>query len=425
MIKQKRVVITAYNSITPLGRDIDTTWKNLMAKGSNFTRIRETGDPKISSYKGDEYVSYFNMPEDELKRESSPFVKTKSCALALQCIRQTLADANITEDYIGRETERIGTSIGVLSSNLTFLTDNIAKGLTDGFDSINRMTMMNVLNNVIQSVICVKHKIKGPMLCPATACSAGLSAIGEAYNAINLGYADTMIVGGVEETGTLLNFYGPKRLGALASGTNKKICCPFDISRDGIVLGEGTGFLILEEKENAEKRGATPIAEILGFGMTGDGYHMVKPLENGDGGYKAMKMAIDRSGLGLSSILKEGLILNAHATSTKVGDQAEAVALDRLLSASDNVNGKVKVTAFKGNLGHCFSAAGVIETLLGLQCFKNRKVPPINNLTQTDIQTKHLDLMTSEAPCTERYMLKNSFGFGGVNTSLLLKSLFA
>ena len=195
----------------------------------------------------------------------------------------------------------------------------------------------------------------------------------------------------------------------------------FDKDRNGIVLGEGAGFLILETLDSALARQAKILCEIQGFGMSGDGYHLVKPQESGEGNLRAMLMAVDRSGLKPKEIIEEGLFVNAHATSTVVGDKAELIGIEKLINhLSQKQVDKVRAISFKANIGHCFSAAGIIESILGIHSLNTETIPKNLFFDGCEVEQNTVKFSKTQTTFKGRYMLKNSFGFGGVNTSMLI-----
>lgn len=421
-----RVVITGYGCVSPVAKTARETYNSVCQKKSGFRKLADIPNLKNPEhYPLSQYIASVDLSQKEFDTFAHRFVKTRSCAFLQMSLKEALDHAQVSKSFIDANRKAIGVSVGALSSNLTFLTENVLKASESGFDSIHRMTMMNVLNNIHATVLAVELGLQGPSVVPSTACATGLSAIGEAYNLLRLNYADMFIVGATEETLNPTSVWGAKRMGTLnTEDSGAKICAPFDFERKGIILGEGSGIVILETLDSALKRNAKIIAEIIGYGISSDGNHFVKPDEQGEGAFTAMKNALLSSGIDLQSLQSNQIFVNAHATGTNVGDKAEATAIERLVSLlkSYTTFDQMKVTAHKGNFGHCFSAAGIIESIIGLQSLEQSMIPPINNFEKTEIQCPSLNMLGSSANESNlRYMIKNSFGFGGINNSIVFR----
>ena len=423
---KKRVVITGYSLLTPLGENINESFINVEKKKSNFQRFKDLNLKEINEYPEDLYISLIQDEKYNLEKYSHRFINTRSSKFARKSFSDCLKNSKITKNYIKNNPTTIGISFGSLSSNLTFINSTIQKSKNS--KSINRYTMINVLNNAIQNSLAEEYKIKGPMLTPSTACASSLSAIGDAYNLIQLGYNDIFICGGSEEMLNPFLINGVNRIGAMGKDFVKlkkgKICCPFDKNRHGIILGEASGFVTIESKESADRRSVDYFAEIVGYGISCDGYHLIKPDPEGDGGYRSMKMAIERSGL-KKFINDKNLIFNAHATSTKFGDKGEINGLLKLLEFLNfDKNCNIPVNAFKANFGHTFSAAGVLESILGIESLKRNVILPLNGFEESDIEGIDRFLLNKTCLDSEKeFLLKNSFGFGGVNNSILFRKI--
>lgn len=424
-----RVVVTGYGCVTPVGRTVRESFESIMAGQSNFRQVKDI--PFIKSpenYPQDQYMSAIGMSDDELAKHWDNFNPTRSNAFLLMALGEALAHAKLTPELIHQAPERVGVSIGALSSNLGFLADAVAKSAPSRYSNIHRFTMMNVLNNILGTSVSVKLGTKGPMLVPATACATGLSAIGEAFNMIRLGYADQFICGAAEEILNPVAVWGPTRLGTLNKTPNHgKICAPFDKDRNGIILGEAGAVVVIETLENANKRGAAILAEIVDFGMSSDGFHYVKPEPSGEGGLRAMRQAC-QSLLAPSRserVTAGEMVVNAHATGTVVGDKAELQAIGRLAAdLGATASTPLLVTANKGNFGHCFSAAGTVETIMGIEGLIAGTAPPINyfQATEDGQMPPGVDLAAKPTACPDRtHLVKSSFGFGGVNCAILIK----
>ena len=427
LIMKKRVVITGYSALTPLGENLNQTFTNIKNRKSNFQKIKDLNLDEKNEYPQELYISSIDDEKYNLNNFSHRFVNTRSSKFARKTFKDCLESSKLTKKYINKNPTKIGISFGALSSNLSFLHPPTSKKNSNS-PLKNPFTMINTLNNAIQNTLATDYKIKGPMLTPSTACASSLSAIGDAYNLIKLGYADIFLCGGSEEMLNPLLIKSVNKIGAMAKNKDNfernKISCPFDKDRHGIVLGEGSGFITLESKESADRRGVGYFCEIVGYGMSCDGFHLVKPDLYGDGGFRSMQMAVLMSGA--FQFLEEGnLVLNAHATSTKFGDLGEVRGILKLFEFL-GFEGKceVPVNAFKGNLGHTFSAAGVLETILGVESLRKNLVLPLNRFEESDIEgVERFKLNKAFFESEKEFMLKNSFGFGGVNNSILFRKI--
>jgi 3-oxoacyl-[acyl-carrier-protein] synthase II len=274
--------------------------------------------------------------------------------------------------------------------------------------------------NLLSGQVSIRYGFKGPNHSVVTACSTGAHAIGDASRIIRYGDADVMIAGGAEAACCRIGMAGFAAARALSTNFNDQPSSssrPWDQERDGFVMGEGAGVLVLEEREHAIARGANIYAEIKGYGMSGDAHHITAPAENGDGGFRAMRSALSDANINNSEID----YINAHGTSTPLGDMIELKAIGRLLG--DNVS-KVSISSTKSATGHLLGAAGAIEAIFSILSIVNQIVPPTNNLINPDEQSVGFDLVPINAKeRTIRNVLSNSFGFGGTNASLLLGSV--
>jgi len=425
-MKMPRVVVTGYGCVSPVAKTARETYSAVCQKESGFRKLADIPNLKNpDQYPLAQYVASVDLTQKEFDTFAHRFVKTRSCAFLQMSLKEALEHAQVSKSFIDSNRKAIGVSVGALSSNLTFLTENILKAAESGFDSIHRMTMMNVLNNIHATLVAVELGLQGPSVVPSTACATGLSAIGEAYNLLRLNFADMFIVGATEETLNPTSVWGAKRMGTLnTDDSGSKICAPFDFQRKGIILGEGAGIIVLETLDSALKRKANIIAEVMGYGISTDGNHFVKPDEQGEGAFTAMKNALLASGIDLKALQSSQIFVNAHATGTAVGDKAEAVAIERLVSLLQMHSPfeQMQVTAHKGNFGHCFSAAGIIESIIGIQSLQHSVIAPINNFEKTEIESPTLHMLNQPINNTSlRVMIKNSFGFGGINNSIVFR----
>lgn len=420
-----RIVVTGFGCLTPLGKNVEENHSQILKSSSFFRKISQIPNlQNPQSYPQEQFVSAIDLTQKEFEENSHTFNKTRSSAFLNIALLEALKTSNIDKQFISQNANRVGISVGSLSSNLSFLNENIAKSINSNFSNLHRFTMMNVLNNILSTRISAEYGIKGPTIVPSTACATGLSSIGEAFNLIRLGYADLFICGGVEEILNPLSVWGPIRLGAMnQKPTNGKICAPFDFERNGIILGEAAGVMVIESLESAKSRNAHIIAEIIDFGMSSDGFHFVKPEENGEGAYRAIKMAGKK--LENMNIDPSQILINAHATGTIAGDKAELSAYNKFVNElfeNKNFEEKVIVSANKGNFGHTFSAAGLLESIMGIKSLINGQVPGTNFFERTEIQNDKLYLSkNTQKDKNFQFLMKSSFGFGGINCAILFE----
>ncbi|CAL8115812.1 unnamed protein product [Orchesella dallaii] len=293
-----------------------------------------------------------------------------------------------------------------------------------GYSRVSPYFIPRVLPNLAAGQISIKYGLQGPNHCASTACATGAHSIGDAFNFIRLNYADVMLCGGTESSINPLSIAAFCRLRALSTKFNDQPTLssrPFDAHRDGFVMGEGAGILVLEELNSALERGATIFGEILGYGMSGDGHHLTAAREDGRGALRAMEMALKDAQLTPEDIS----YVNCHATSTPIGDKAEIAAL-RQLFKSETLNG-VPVSSTKGNHGHLLGAAGAVEVIIALTAFNNGQLPPSIDIPEVDKNFENIKMVTAskslvvqDNPNKRVVALKNSFGFGGTNASLCI-----
>jgi len=415
----RRVVITGIGSVNPLGETIEKSWQRLLEGQSGAGPIEyfDASDLpcqiacQIDKGEGGFNPDLYMAPKDQ--RRVDDFI-----VYAMAASDMALADSGYkaeTEEQQFRTGVLIGAGIGGLQgieAGTNTLRDK-------GPRKISPFFIPGSLINLAGGQVSIKHGLKGPNHAVVTACSTGAHAIGDAARLIMFDDADVMVAGGTEGAITPLGIAGFVACRALSTNFNdtpEKGSRPYDKDRDGFVMGEGAGIVVLEEYEHAKARGATMYAEVVGYGLSGDAYHITSPAEDGSGGFRAMQAALKRSGLAPEDI---GYI-NAHGTSTPMGDEIELRAVERLFtSATDHLT----MSSTKSSIGHLLGAAGSVEAIFAVLAMRDGIVPPTLNLENPSIDTK-LNLVPLKAQEKKvNAVLSNSFGFGGTNASLVFKAV--
>jgi 3-oxoacyl-[acyl-carrier-protein] synthase II len=406
--------------VSPLGCGVETTWKRILDGRSGARKI-DTFDvsdlpSKIACMvpRGDGSDGSFNPDqwmEPKEQRKVDDFI-----IFAMAAAKQALDDANW---HPAAEEDRCatGTMIGSGIGGLNGIAETAVLLKERGPRRVSPFFIPGRLINLASGYVSIEHGLKGPNHAVVTACSTGAHAIGDASRLIALGDADVMVAGGTESPIGRIGMAGFCAARALSTGFNEtpeKASRPYDKDRDGFVMGEGAGVLILEEYEHARARGAKMYAEVVGYGLSGDAYHITSPPPDGDGGFRSMSAAMKRAGVSASDID----YINAHGTSTQVGDEIELGAVERLLG---NVASKVSMSSTKSSTGHLLGAAGAIEAIFSILAIRDNIAPPTINLDHPSVETA-IDLV----PLTPRkrdinIALSNSFGFGGTNASVIVQ----
>lgn len=414
----RRVVVTGLGLVTPLACGVEETWSRLLAGKSGARPITKfktddlatkiacdvpRGDGQDGTFNADQWVD----PKDQ--RRMDDFI-----VFGMAAAEQAVKDSGYvpkTEE----ERERIGVLIGSGIGGLPGIEDASILLHEKGPRRISPFFITGRLINLVSGNVSIRHGYKGPNHSVVTACATGAHAIGDAARLIALDDADMMLAGGAEAAISRLGIAGFNACRALATGFNdtpEKASRPYDKDRDGFVMGEGAGVVMLEEYEHAKARGAKIYGEVTGYGLSGDAYHITAPAEDGDGGFRAMKMALKRSGLSVSDID----YVNAHGTST-MADGIELGAVERFLG---NAAAKVSMSSTKSAIGHLLGAAGAVEAIFCLLAIRDQIVPPTINLDNPEFESR-IDLVPKVARKREvNVALSNSFGFGGTNAALIL-----
>ncbi len=416
----RRVVVTGLGMVSPLGCGVEPTWKRILNGESGARRIDTfdvsdlpsqiaclipRGDGSNGTYNPDQWME----PKDQ--RKVDDFIVYAMCAA-----RQALDDANW---HPSTEEERCatGTMIGSGIGGLSGIADAAVLVKERGPRKLSPFFIPGRLINLASGYVSIEHGLKGPNHAVVTACSTGAHAIGDASRLIALGDADVMVAGGSESPVSRLGMAGFCALRALSSGFNdtpEKASRPYDKDRDGFVMGEGAGVVVLEEYEHAKKRGAKIYAEVIGYGMSGDANHITAPSPDGDGAYRCMSAAMKRAGISASDID----YINAHGTSTPLGDEIELGAAQRLLG---NAASKAAMSSTKSSIGHLLGAAGAVEAIFCVLAIRDNVAPPTINLDSPSVETS-IDLVPWKAKARQiDVALSNSFGFGGTNASVIMR----
>jgi len=414
----RRVVVTGMGMVTPLGDGVDTNWRRLMAAESGIRSIQafDTSDlaTKIAGEvpQGDKANGHFNVDDYLAPKEQRKL--DKFIVFGIAAAQQAVEDSGWMpqdEEGLNRTGVMIGSGIGGLQT--IYETSLTLK--ERGPRRVSPFFIPSALINLVSGQVSIKYGFRGPNHAVVTACATGAHAIGDAARLIQLEDADVMVAGGAEAAICRIGIAGFNACKALSTDFNDtptQASRPWDKKRDGFVMGEGAGCLVLEEYEHARKRGAKIYAEILGYGLSGDAYHITAPSEDGDGALRAMKAALKRANLGTDQID----YVNAHGTST-MADVIELGAVKRAFG-QDVYN--LSMSSTKSATGHLLGAAGAIEAIYSIKALIEQAVPPTLNLDEPD-EGCDIDLVPKQAKQRKvRHALSNSFGFGGTNASLIL-----
>jgi 3-oxoacyl-[acyl-carrier-protein] synthase II len=418
----RRVVVTGLGMVTPLGCGVDTTWKRVLdgESGAGMISKFDTDDLpcKIACEVPREGEGAFIQDDWVAPKEAKRI--DEFIIFALSAAEQAIKDSG-WEPKTHEEQCRTGVMIGSGIGGLPGIEEAAITLRDKGPRRVSPFFIPGRLINLASGYVSIKYGLKGPNHSVVTACSTGAHAIGDASRLIMFGDADVMVAGGAESAISRLGIAGFAACRALSTGFNdtpEKGSRPYDKGRDGFVMGEGSGVVVLEEYEHAKARGATIYAEVAGYGLSGDAYHITAPASDGDGGFRSMQMALGHSGLGVTDID----YVNAHGTSTPLGDEIELGAVSRLF---DGALSSMSMSSTKSSIGHLLGAAGAVEAIFSILAMRDNIVPPTINLEDPSIETE-MDLVPLKARKKEvNAILSNSFGFGGTNASLVMKKVDA
>ena len=406
----RRVVITGLGAITPIGKNVDETWKGIENKVCGIdeitlfdtTNFRTKLDAEIKNYNAEDY---FDAKQAKRLDRSSQF--------ALIAAREAVNSANITKE--NTDFDRVGIFISSGIAGLGTIQEQCEINLTKGNRRVSPLFIPMGIANMPAGNVAIEFGFKGESISILTACASATHAIGEAYKTIKLGEEDVILAGGTESAICSVGMAGFENMKALSSSTDKnRASIPFDKERNGFVMGEGAGILVLEELEHAKKRGAKIFAELIGFGATTDAYHITSPCPDGECGAKAMIRALTSAGIKPCDVD----YINAHGTSTHLNDLTETLAIK---TAFGEHSKKVMVSSTKGNTGHLLGAAGGVEAIICVKALENQLVPPTINYKEKD-EDCDLDVVPNEPRKAKlNIVMSNSLGFGGHNGSILMK----
>ncbi|MFO1034584.1 MAG: beta-ketoacyl-ACP synthase II [Hyphomicrobiales bacterium] len=420
----RRVVVTGLGIVSPLGVGVDDNWKRMLAGESGAgpitrfdasdlpTRIAfevKEGDGSNYTLKRDDWID----PKDQ--RRYDDFIQWAVIA-AKQAVKDSGYEPK-TEDQRYRSGVLIGSGIG----GLTGIQDTTLLEKEKGPRRVSPFFIPGSLINLASGLVSIQHGFKGPNHAVVTACATGTHAIGDAARIIAMGDADVMLAGGAESAICrigIAGFIACKALSSAFNDTPEKASRPYDKDRDGFVMGEGSGVLMLEDYEHAKARGAKIYCELIGYGMSGDAYHITAPSEDGDGAFRCMQAALKRASISAGEID----YINAHGTSTPLGDEIELRAVERLVG---NSAARMAMSSTKSAVGHLLGAAGAVEAVYSILAMRDNICPPTLNLDNPSVETA-IDLVPKVAKKKEiNTVLSNSFGFGGTNASLIFRRVAA
>lgn len=416
-----RIVVTGMGAVTPLGYGVETVWQRLLAGQSGLRRLPEAFTEGLATKVGAMVPSLAEDPVAGFDPDAVVSIKEQKkmdrfILFAIAAAKEALLQANWAPETTA-EQERTATIIASGIGGFPAIVDAVRTTDERGPRRLSPFTIPSFLVNMAAGHVSINFGFKGPLGAPVTACAAGVQAIGDAARLIRCGEADIAICGGAEATidrVSLGGFAAARALSSAYADDPESASRPFDVDRDGFVMGEGAGVLVIESLEHALARGATPIVELVGYGTSADAYHLTAGPEDGDGARRAMMAALAQAGIQAADVQH----LNAHATSTPVGDKGELAAIKRVFG-DDN---KIAVTSTKSATGHLLGAAGGIEAIFTALAIRDQRVPATRNLQKPDPFADGVDIVRGTARDMRiEHAISNGFGFGGVNACVLFK----
>ena len=410
---KRRVVVTGMGMLSPLGNDVTSSWNNMLEgkSGAGFIEHFDTtnyGTKFAAMVKGLDTTEFISRKD---AKKMDLFIQ-----YGIIAAKQAIEDSGI--EITDENAHRIGAAIGSGIGGLGLIEENHTKMIEAGPRKLSPFFVPSTIINMIAGQLSIMYGLKGPNISITTACTSGVHNIGHAARMIAYGDADVMVAGGAEKASTEMGIggFGAARALSTRNDDPTKASRPWDKDRDGFLLGDGAGIMVLEEYETAKARGANIYAELVGFGMSGDAYHMTSPPADGDGAARSMENALNDAGINAEQV---GYI-NAHGTSTPAGDKAETQAVKRVFAANSD---KIMVSSSKSMIGHLLGAAGAVESIVTAMSLVEQKVTPTINLDNPD-EGCDLDYVPHVGRDAKlEYALCNSFGFGGTNGTLIFKKM--
>ena len=408
-MSKRRVVVTGLGTVCPVGNDVETMWENIKNGVCGIDEIThfDTTDFKVK-LAGE--IKNLNVEDYINKKEAKRLDRFSQ--LAMIASKQAYEDARLNPEEI--DANRFGVILSSGIGGLETIENEKEKGLKKGYERVSPFFIPMAIGNLAAGNVAIMLGAKGACLDIVTACAAGTNSIGEAFKYVRDGYADIMLTGGAEASITPLGIGGFSSMKALSTATDKnRASIPFDVERNGFVMGEGAGALVLEEYEHAKKRGATIYAEIIGYGVSCDAFHMTAPDAEANGAAACFKMALNDAQISADDID----YINAHGTSTPLNDKLETLGVKKVFGEDT----KVMLSSTKGNTGHLLGAAGAVEAIITVKSLQDGFVPGTINYSQPDPECD-LDIVPNQGRKQDiQYAMSNSLGFGGHNACIVLK----
>lgn len=408
-MSKRRVVVTGLGTVCPVGNDVETMWENIKNGVCGIDEIThfDTTDFKVK-LAGE--IKNLNIEDYINKKEAKRLDRFSQ--LAMIASKQAYEDARLNAEEI--DANRFGIILSSGIGGLETIENEKEKGLKKGYERVSPFFIPMAIGNLAAGNVAIMLGAKGACLDIVTACAAGTNSIGEAFKYVRDGYADIMLTGGAEASITPLGIGGFSSMKALSTATDKnRASIPFDAERNGFVMGEGAGALVLEEYEHAKKRGATIYAEIIGYGVSCDAFHMTAPDAEANGAAACFKMALNDAQISADDID----YINAHGTSTPLNDKLETLGVKKVFGEDT----KVMLSSTKGNTGHLLGAAGAVEAIITVKSLQDGFVPGTINYSQPDPEC-NLDIVPNQGRKQDiQYAMSNSLGFGGHNACIVLK----
>ena len=408
-MSKRRVVVTGLGTVCPVGNDVETMWENIKNGVCGIDEIThfDTTDFKVK-LAGE--IKNLNVEDYINKKEAKRLDRFSQ--LAMIASKQAYEDARLNAEEI--DANRFGIILSSGIGGLETIENEKEKGLKKGYERVSPFFIPMAIGNLAAGNVAIMLGAKGACLDIVTACAAGTNSIGEAFKYVRDGYADIMLTGGAEASITPLGIGGFPSMKALSTATDKnRASIPFDAERNGFVMGEGAGALVLEEYEHAKKRGATIYAEIIGYGVSCDAFHMTAPDAEANGAAACFKMALNDAQISADDID----YINAHGTSTPLNDKLETLGVKKVFGEDT----KVMLSSTKGNTGHLLGAAGAVEAIITVKSLQDGFVPGTINYSQPDPEC-NLDIVPNQGRKQDiQYAMSNSLGFGGHNACIVLK----